>query len=56
VAGFAYGIAKGLASEKVLRLAVACGTANCFADSPGRIRLSTVQAIEREVRMKTLSE
>jgi len=56
VAGFAYGIAHGLASEKVLRLAVACGSANCFADSPGRIGLSTVRTIEREVRVKTLSE
>jgi 1-phosphofructokinase family hexose kinase len=56
VAGFAYGITNGLASEKVLTLAVACGSANCLADSPGRIRLSTVRTIEREVRVKTLSE
>jgi 1-phosphofructokinase family hexose kinase len=56
VAGLVYGINDGLTAEKILRLAVACGSANCLADSPGRIRLSTVRTIERQVRVKTLSE
>ena len=55
VAGFAYGLDNRLPPEKVLKLAVACGSANCFADSPGRIRLSTVRKTEREVRLETLS-
>src|SRR5262245_13749732 len=37
VAGFAHGIDSELSPEKVLKLAVACGSANCLADSPGRI-------------------
>ena len=56
VAGFAYGMAAGLSPEKTLRLAVACGSANCLADSPGRIRLSAVRKMEREVRVERLSE
>jgi 1-phosphofructokinase family hexose kinase len=55
VAGFAYGIGGGLLPEKVLKLAVACGSANCFADSPGRIRLSAVRKMEREVCVERLS-
>jgi len=54
VAGFAYGMDSRLVPEKVLKLAVACGSANCLADSPARIRLSTVRKIEKEVRVKVL--
>ena len=56
VAGFAYGIDNGLRPERGLKLAVACGSANCFADSPGRVRLSAVRKMEREVRVETLPE
>jgi 1-phosphofructokinase family hexose kinase len=56
VAGFAYGVDNRLSPEKVLKLAVACGSANCLADSPGRIRLSAVRKMEKEVRVRTLSE
>jgi 1-phosphofructokinase family hexose kinase len=55
VAGFAYGLDHRLPPEKVLKLAVACGSANCLADSPGRIRLSIVRKMEREARVETLS-
>jgi 1-phosphofructokinase family hexose kinase len=55
VAGFAYGISNRLEPERVLRLAVACGSANCFADSPGRIRLSIARKMERAVCVKQLS-
>lgn len=55
VAGFAYGFDNGLSLEKALRLAVACGSANCLADSPGRIRLPVVRKMEREVCIETLS-
>lgn len=55
VAGFAYGLDNGLSPEKILKLAVACGRANLFADSPGRIRLSSVQKMQREVRIEVLA-
>jgi len=54
VAGFAYGIAKQLSPRKTLALAVACGGANCLADSPGRIRLDVVRRIEKEVEVQTV--
>jgi 1-phosphofructokinase family hexose kinase len=55
VAGFAYGIENGLLPKKTLKLAVACGSANCLSDALGRIQLSTVRKIEKEVCVETLS-
>jgi len=55
VAGFAYGLDNGFPPEKMLKLAVACGSANLFADSPGRIRLSAVRKMQREVRIEVLA-
>ena len=37
LAGFAVAYARGLCDEDTLSLAVACGTANCLAESPGLI-------------------
>src|SRR5262249_39232814 len=55
VAGFAYGYGNALSPAKVLKLAAACGSENCLADSPGCIRLSMVLKMEKEVRVKTLT-
>ena len=55
VAGFAYAMSNGLSPEETLRLAVACGSANCLADSPGRIRLSTVRKLQKEVSVEVLA-
>jgi len=55
VAGFAYAGEKKLPPREALRLAVACGTANCFAESPGRIRLSDVKRMQRRVRVNAES-
>jgi 1-phosphofructokinase family hexose kinase len=46
VAAFAYAVSAGLGVEKTLRLAAACGAANCLADSPGRLREADVRALE----------
>lgn len=54
VAGFAHAIASKLSPEQIVRRAAACGTANCLVESPGRIRLSDVQEIEKSVRVETL--
>jgi 1-phosphofructokinase family hexose kinase len=56
VAGFAYALKKKLPPREALRLAVACGTANCLAESPGRIRRSDVRKMERRVRVNTDSQ
>jgi len=55
VAGFAYAGEKKLPPRKALRLAVACGTANCFAESPGRIQRSDVKKMEQRVRVNAES-
>src|SRR5690242_280381 len=37
LAGFAAAHERGLSDEETLRLATACGSANCLADAPGRV-------------------
>jgi 1-phosphofructokinase family hexose kinase len=44
VAGFAVAAAKGMSGDAALRLAVACGAANCLAKFPGRISLAEVKS------------
>ena len=54
VAAFAYAMSAGLSVEKTLRLAAACGAANCLADSPGRLREVDLKALEPLVRIDKL--
>jgi tagatose 6-phosphate kinase len=55
VAAFAYASAAGLSVERTLRLAAACGAANCLAESPGRLREADVKALEPLVRIEMLT-
>jgi tagatose 6-phosphate kinase len=55
LAAFAYASAAAFDAEKTLRLAVACGSANCLADTPGRLRESDVRALEPHVRIEKLN-
>jgi fructose-1-phosphate kinase PfkB-like protein len=45
----------GLSVEKTLRLAAACGAANCLADSPGRLREADVKSLEPLVTIEQLT-
>jgi len=54
-AAFAYAMSAGLSAERTLRLAAACGAANCMADSPGRLREADVKALEPLVRIEKLA-
>ena len=56
VAGFAHAMAGQLTPEQIVRRAAACGTANCLVQTPGRIRLSDVQGIEKSVQVEMLPE
>ncbi len=56
VAGFVWGMQRELTPEGIARRAAACGAANCFTDSPARIRLSDVRKIEKAVRVEILPE
>jgi 1-phosphofructokinase family hexose kinase len=53
--GFAYAATRGLAAEEALRLAAACGAANCVASAPGRIELATVRALLPQIAIQRLS-
>jgi 1-phosphofructokinase family hexose kinase len=54
VAAFAYAMSSGFSVEKTLRLAAACGAANCLADSPGLLREADIEAFEPLVRIEKL--
>jgi 1-phosphofructokinase family hexose kinase len=54
LAGFACATLQGLAGEKALRLAVACGAANCLAEFEGRISADDVQSIIPQVELQRL--
>ncbi len=51
LAGWAVGAASALDPEASLRLATACGTANCLAPSPGVIADTVVQQLLQQVRI-----
>jgi len=55
VAAFAYAMSVGLGVENTLRLAAACGAANCLADSPGRLREADVKALKPLVAIEQLT-
>lgn len=55
VAAFAYATSAGLSVDKTLRLAAACGAANCLADLPGRLREGDVKNLEPLVRIEKLA-
>jgi len=52
LAGFAVAHERGLSDEETLRLATACGSANCIADAPGRVNASDVQRLAQEVTVR----
>src|SRR5205814_2666965 len=52
LAGFAVAHERGLGDEEALSLAVACGTANCFADAPGQIDGRDVFRLARDVQVE----
>jgi 1-phosphofructokinase family hexose kinase len=54
VAAFAHAAAAGLSKEETLRLAAACGSANCLADSPGALRAADVHRLQKEIRVELL--
>jgi 1-phosphofructokinase family hexose kinase len=55
VAAFAHAAAAGWAPEETLRLAAACGAANCLADSPGAARAGDIHRLQKEIRVEILS-
>jgi 1-phosphofructokinase family hexose kinase len=54
MAGFAFGIASRYSPQDTLRLAAACGQANCSADSPGAAKLKNIRDFQRRISVQTL--
>jgi 1-phosphofructokinase family hexose kinase len=54
LAGFAYAAQQDLPPVEALRLAAACGVANCLADVPGRARAADIAWLKEEIRVETL--
>ena len=54
LAGFAVAHERGLSEEETLRLATACGSANCLADAPGRVDAGDVSRLVREIRVRRI--
>ncbi len=52
LAGFAVAYERKLSDEDTLRLATACGSANCMADAPGRVDASIVQRLGQKVLVR----
>ncbi|HEY8716691.1 MAG TPA: 1-phosphofructokinase family hexose kinase [Candidatus Acidoferrum sp.] len=55
VAAFAYASAMNFDTDKTLRLAAACGAANCLADLPGQLSLADVRNFEPRVRIERMA-
>ena len=52
LAGFAVAHERGLSDEETLRLATACGSANCLADAPGRVGRGDVSRLARKIEVR----
>jgi len=55
VAGFAYAAAMNLEVDATLRIAAACGAANCLADSPGRVSKTDIHRFESAIRIERIA-
>jgi 1-phosphofructokinase family hexose kinase len=52
LAGFAVAHERGLSDEESLRLATACGAANCLADAPGKVNRDDVSRLAQQTRVR----
>ncbi len=55
LAGFAFAGHEKLEPAEALRLAAACGAANCLAEGPGRARASDIARLKKEIHIEVLS-
>jgi 1-phosphofructokinase family hexose kinase len=54
LAGFAFAEDQGMEAEETLRLAAACGAANCIAEGPGRARAADIERLKKEIHIEIL--
>jgi len=56
MAGFAFAAERGLGARDALRLAAACGTANCVAEGPGKARAADIERLKGEIEIRELQD
>ncbi len=56
LAGFAFAGHQGLDPAESLRLAAACGAANCLAEGPGRARADDIARLKEEIQAEIVQE
>lgn len=56
VAGLAVARSRGLEADEMLRLAMACGAANCLAEAPGMIQAAEVERLLSQVEVESILE
>jgi 1-phosphofructokinase family hexose kinase len=56
MAGFVFASKQGLGAAETLRLAAACGTANCLADGPGKARAADIERLKGEIQIRVLQK
>jgi 1-phosphofructokinase family hexose kinase len=56
MAGFAFAAERGLGASDALRLAAACGTANCLAEGPGKARATDIERLQGEIEVRELRD
>jgi 1-phosphofructokinase family hexose kinase len=54
LAGFAFAAQQGMAPAEAVRLAAACGSANCLADAPGRASASDIAQLQERILVESL--
>jgi tagatose 6-phosphate kinase len=55
LAGFAFAAQQRLPAEDAVRLAAACGSANCLGPGPGRARAEDIASLKDQIRVGTLA-
>lgn len=55
VAGFAYAMERKFGAQDSLKLAAACGTANCLSELPGQLSTTEVQRLRELVKIQVVS-
>jgi 1-phosphofructokinase family hexose kinase len=55
LAGFAFAAQQRLPAVEAVRLAAACGSANCLAPGPGRARAEDIANLKDQIRVETLA-
>ncbi len=52
LAGFAFAAQQGFTAAESVRLAAACGSANCLGDGPGRARAEDIARLRKEIEVR----